>query len=216
VALHIAAEQRGIDRHVLARAIRAGRVPASAVIRPGTGSRYHVEFADVAQLQVPRCRCGRPALLPGSACGICALKLADDDAIARAGHVPIRVAAGHMGFTPEALKLGKVGIVRHAFGRRIRLGVDAREALRLSIDKDARRKLAKPLAARNGTERVGRPPVVLTDEEFALVETLRSEGRGWRKAMDELNERRPAGSQMSHVTVQQAFERQVRARAAAV
>ena len=127
------------------------------------------------------------------------------------GLQPLSSAAELLAWAPATVRrLGKVPTERRVIGRRVMIGVNARVVNDRSPDKDARRKLSKPLAALNGTERVGRPPVVLTDDEVAIVKRLRSDRRGWRKVRDRLNELRPADKQLSHVTAQQAFERAVK------
>jgi transposase len=110
--------------------------------------------------------------------------------------------------TAAIRRLEKLPLERREFGGLVRLGVNAREVFAASTDSNARRKLAKLLAALNGTERVGRPSAELTPCELELVARLRAEGLGWRKVRDELNGQRPPERALSHVTVQSAFERQ--------
>ena len=76
VPLYNAADECGINRKALARAVRAGRVRATRVDEPGRSARYHVDLdelrGDLAAL--PRCRwpgCDQPALLPDDTCGTC-------------------------------------------------------------------------------------------------------------------------------------------------
>ena len=103
--------------------------------------------------------------------------------------------------TLEPRKLGR--------RRRVRLGVSARDVLKLSPDKhDARSKLAKPLAVLNGTDRVGRPRA-LSDAELEIVVSLRAADPvtwSWRKLAARLNEERVPEKEVSYVTVKRAFE----------
>lgn len=116
-------------------------------------------------------------------------------------------AAELTSWSPAAVRrLGKVPLVRREFGGVVRLGVNAREVLKTATDSNARGKLAKLLAALNGTEHVGRPPALST-AEVAVVVDRRAAGRGWRTIADELNAARPLAEPVSHMAVKRAHER---------
>ena len=91
---------------------------------------------------------------------------------------------------------------------------EAREVLKLSPDKNARRVLSKPLAVLNGTERFGGESV-LTEAEVELVISSESAihvAWNWRSSPRKLNEKRTERGEkpVSFMTVKRAFERATR------
>lgn len=203
VALSVAAAQAGVSRRTLGRQIRAGLVSANVIGGKGTGQRYQLGLAEAA-----RCECGRLATLAGGRCGICTSQSQARKVIEKLGCVPIRVAASeHIFLTPEALALRGDGIKRVSIGGRVLLAMDARRVMTAAVNKHrARSLLAIPLAVLNGTDRIGRPPV-LSDGEVEIVLVRRSEGVGWRTIQDELNAGRLTDHRVSHMAVKRAFER---------
>lgn len=136
------------------------------------------------------------------------------------GLEPLSSAAELLAWAPATVRrLGKVPTERRVIGRRVMIGVNARVVNDRSPDKDARRKLSKPLAALNGTmEDIGRPRA-LSDAELAMVLELRStdpKAWSWRRLAEELNKARPPEKPVSHMAVKRAFERQPQARLARV
>jgi hypothetical protein len=123
------------------------------------------------------------------------------------GLVGTRLSAQLLYRSPTSLR-SVVGLERREFGSVVRLGTNARDVLRAAPDKDARRKLAKPLAVLNGA-RHGRPPA-LSDPELRLVAELRAadpDRWSWRVLAAKVNESRPADDrQVSHMAVKRAFE----------
>ncbi|HEX3849514.1 MAG TPA: hypothetical protein VHW01_01030 [Polyangiaceae bacterium] len=115
-----------------------------------------------------------------------------------------------MSWSPAALRKGKATLERRKFGKLTRLGVNAREVKDASSDKHARGKLAVPLAALNGTARVGRPSG-LSGAEALLASELRSADPSlwsWRKLAAVLNDQRGAEqAQVSHMSVKRTVER---------
>lgn len=168
--------------------------------------------------------CGRERIVypslqrAGDLCGHCSIVGEDREttaALLGAGLVPIKQATSLLYRSPTGLR-SVVSPERLDVGgrRRSRLGVNARAVLRLSPHPDARRKLSKPLAVLNGTERFGRVSV-LTDAEQELVVRLRVADPGawsWRKLADKLNEKRAERGEksVSFMAVKRAFERATR------
>lgn len=133
----------------------------------------------------------------------------DSAALISEGLVPMRVTA-ELTYRSLPSVRGHFRINRRASARGgVLLGVNAREVTSASPDPHARLKLSKPLAALNGTERVGRPPA-LSDAEVATVVQLRTAepGRwGWRRLAAHLNAGRPTDRPVSHMAVKRAVER---------
>jgi hypothetical protein len=149
--------------------------------------------------------------------------LASTAALENEGLVPVKKAAELLYRSPANLR-SLVTVERRVFGRRVRLGVSARDVLGTSPHKNARRVLAKPLAVLNGTRvlnsasPVGRP-VALSPDELVLVLELRSADPGawgWRTLSAMLNERRPPDKGVSHMAVKRAFDRATAATSAAL
>jgi hypothetical protein len=123
--------------------------------------------------------------------------------LADQGLVGTNEAAGLTSWSAASLRQGKIALERREFGGIVRLGANAREVLRASPDKHARRKLSKPLAALNGTDSVGAPRK-LTATELELAISLRAADPkvwGWRTIAAKLNESRGPDQQVSHMTV---------------
>jgi ribosomal protein S14 len=154
----------------------------------------------------------------GGLCVRCSIAAEDREttaALIDEGLVPIKLAARLLYRSPAGLR-SAVTLERRQLGRRAygRLGVNARDVLRLSPHKDARRKLSKPLAVLNGTERFGGVSV-LTEAEQELIVSLRVADPvawSWRKLADRLNVGRPARGEkpVSFMAVKRAFERAMR------
>jgi hypothetical protein len=154
----------------------------------------------------------------GGLCVRCSIAAEDREttaALVDEGLVPIKLAARLLYRSPAGLR-SAVTLERRQLGRRAygRLGVNARDVLRLSPHKDARRKLSKPLAVLNGTERFGGVSV-LTEAEHELIVSLRVADPvawSWRKLADRLSVGRTERGEkpVSFMTVKRAFERALR------
>jgi hypothetical protein len=129
-------------------------------------------------------------------------------ALLNEGLAPTQMAAELLYRAPSNLP-SVVTLERREFGRRVRLGVNARDVLKLSPNPDARRILSKPLAVLNGSD-PGRPRA-LSDAELAMVVELRSADPitwSWRKLADKVNAGRPPGAnRVTHMTIKNSFER---------
>jgi hypothetical protein len=158
----------------------------------------------------------------GERCVHCSIAEEDresESALFAAGLVPMKMTAELLYRSPTGVR-SVVTLERRKLGRRrrVRLGVNAREVLERSPHRDAHRKLSRPLAVLNGTERVGRP-LALSEAELTIVISLRAADPAawsWRTLAKRLNEQRPPDDQVSHMTVKRAFERATHMRAPAL
>lgn len=126
------------------------------------------------------------------------------------GLEPLKSAAGFLGYSDAALRLGnKVPVERRIIGGLVRVGVNAREVLPRAVVPNARGKLAKPLAALNDSPMGG--PRALSENEARLVVALRDADPmlwSWRKLRDRINsERMPSRKAVSHMAVKRAYQR---------
>lgn len=128
-------------------------------------------------------------------------------ALAGDGLAPTKVAARLMGRSPTGLRSAGM-LERQEFGRVVRCGINARDVLRLSVDKHvARSKLAKALSVLNGTDHYGRRRA-LSDAELAMVIELRAADSvtwSWRNLAEKVNLDRPSDlPAVSHMAVKRA------------
>lgn len=94
------------------------------------------------------------------------------------------------------------------FDRRVRRGVNARELLPIATVPNARGILAVPLAALNGTERVGRPGKLSAAESQDIVDLRNSNPAmwTWEALAAKINVGR--GERVSFMAVKRAYERE--------
>ena len=152
----------------------------------------------------------------GDLCAGCSIAAEDREtaaALLNEGLVPIKMATSLLYRSPGALR-SVVTPERRELGRRAygRLGVNAREVLKLSPHKNAQGVLSQPLAVLNDAT-PGRPRAVFSDDELDIVISLRIADPvtwSWRKLAAKLNEKRVerGGKPVSYMTVQRAFERE--------